>query len=156
MESRSTAKSHFFNSSKFYKLFSVNECVSDILMSTPSNVSVPAALQYSLTVDERLIVSLASNQVNLPTDLPEGPCLHNFTLSSGGYMFNGVIITVTSNAAFQWVAIGRIIFCATVIEGLCPPSLTYVPNFVYVLKIITLGSTILIISATIAGGLRLW
>ena len=52
-----------------------------------------------------------------PTDLPEGPYQYNFTLSRD-MMFSGVVITITPNTTFQWVAINRIIFCAAATEGL--------------------------------------
>ena len=89
------------------------------LMSTSNNISVPTSIQYSLSLDERLIVSLPANQVNLPSKLPDDvPYQHNFTLSSGGYTFNGVVISITPNPSFQWVAIGGINFCTLISEGL--------------------------------------
>ena len=89
------------------------------LMSTSSNISAPTSIQHLITLDERLIVSLPANQVDLPTNLPDDePYQHNFTLSSGGYTFNGVVISITPNPTFQWVAIGRIIFCTQISKGL--------------------------------------
>ena len=89
------------------------------LISTSSNVSAPSLLQYAPFVaqgDSPVFVAPTSRD-NPPNDLPEGPYQHNFRLSLD-VMFTGVIITITPNTTFQWVAINRIIFCAAATEGL--------------------------------------
>ena len=102
------------------------------LISNSNNVSVPASLQYTLLNQNGLI--LQSGQDYLSTNLPEGPYQHNFTLSSD-VMFNGVLISIFPNTSFQWVAIGRIIFCAAVIQGMSSsPLLTYIHNHVICFK----------------------
>ena len=87
------------------------------LVSTSSNVSVPTSLQYfAFNLNGSF---LQSDQNNMPTNLPEGPYHYDFTLSSDDHeMFNGVVIDIFPNATFQWVAIGRIIFCTAANEGL--------------------------------------
>ena len=89
------------------------------LISTSSNVSAPSLIQYAPFVsqgDSPIFVASTSED-SPPNDLPEGPYQHNFTLSSN-MTFNGVIIVITPNTTFQWVAINRIIFCAAATEGL--------------------------------------
>ena len=89
------------------------------LMSTSNNASVPASLSY-ITSRDGMNNNGSFNIDDLPTDLPEGPYQHNFTLLPGdGMMFNQIFISiVTANNPFELVAIGRIIFCAATIEGI--------------------------------------
>ena len=86
------------------------------LISTSSNVSAPSSIWYTPLVTQNEFVGLISRD-SPPTNLPEGPYQHNFTLSRN-MTFNGVIIVITPNTTFQWVAINRIIFCAAATEGL--------------------------------------
>ena len=100
------------------------------LISNSNNVSVPASLQYTLLNQNGVILQSAAGQDYLSTNLPEGPYQHNFTLSSD-VMFNRVLISKFPNTSFQWVAIGRIIFCAAAIQGISSsPLLTHVDNHV--------------------------
>ena len=88
------------------------------LVSTLSNVSTPAALRYKgYNIEEAFAVI---TKITLPTDLPEGPYQHNFTLSSVSTPLNEIFIDIIPNTTFQWVAIGRIILCVSrsVNEGL--------------------------------------
>ena len=100
---------------KFASHFQSMNVLVTFLISTSSNASVPTVLQY-LTSRDGINVSTL-NQDNLPTNLPEGPYQRNFTLSPG-MMFNQIFITISPNTAFEWVAIGRIVFCAATIEGI--------------------------------------
>ena len=85
------------------------------LISASSNASTPVMLRYKgYNHDEAFAVI---TKIALPADLPEGPYQHNFTLSSVSTPLNEVFIDITPNTTFQWVAIGRIIFCASVDEG---------------------------------------
>ena len=93
------------------------------LISTSSNVSAPSSIQYRpfRSRSELLFtyVAPASKADSPPTNLPEGPYQHIYTLTvSSDMMFNGVVITMTPNTTFQRVAINRIIFCAAATEGL--------------------------------------
>ena len=88
------------------------------LISTSSNVSAPSLLQYGPFQNQGGFTS-STIQDNPPPNLPEGPYQHNITvLRSPGVTFDGMIITITPNTTFQWVAINRIIFCAAATEGL--------------------------------------
>ena len=89
------------------------------LISTLSNVSAPSLIQYTPFVFEgESVTSVGStSRDSPPTNLPEGPYQHNFTLSRDK-MFSGVVIAITPKTTFQWVAINRIIFCAAATEGL--------------------------------------
>ena len=78
-----------------------------------NNVSAPASLRYTALLNNQ--TQFSSPVINVPDNLPEGSSQHNYTLTSD-VMFNGVIIIVTPNTTFQWVAINRIIFCPAV-EG---------------------------------------
>ena len=95
-------------------LHSMNILVT-FLISTSSNVSAPT-LQYAAFGQNGVIP--ADPVIPLPINLPEGPYQHNYTFSSD-VMFNVIVITVTPNTTFQWVAINRIIFCpaAATTEG---------------------------------------
>ena len=84
------------------------------LISTSSNVSAPMSLQY--TAFDNGPGSPADPIIHLPTNLPEGPCQHNYTLSRDE-MFNEIVIIITRNTTFQWLAINRIILCPVTIEG---------------------------------------
>ena len=84
------------------------------LISTSSNVSAPMSLQYGALDDGQ--GSSADQIIYLPTNLPEGPYQHSYTLSRG-VMFNDIIITITRNATIQWMAINRIILCPVTTEG---------------------------------------
>ena len=86
------------------------------LISTSSNVSAPASLQYAAFGQNGMIPG--DPVIPLPINLSEGSYQHNYTLSSD-VMFDAVVITVTPNTTFQWVAINRIIFCpaAATTEG---------------------------------------
>ena len=86
------------------------------LISTSSKISVPTALHHSVTLNEMLVPS-SSIWDYLPANLPEGTYQYNFALSPG-VMFDGVVITITSNTTFQWVAISKIVFCGAANEGL--------------------------------------
>ena len=88
------------------------------LISTSSNVSAPSLIQYAPFVAEGEAVSFVAptSRYSPPTNLPEGPYQHNFTLSRD--MFTGVNIIITPDPTSQWVAINRIIFCAAATEGL--------------------------------------
>ena len=101
---------------EFERFFHSMNILVTFLISTSSNVSAPASLQYAAVDQNRMIT--ADPIIPLPINLPEGPYQHNYTLSSD-VMFDGVIITVTPNTTFQWVAINRIIFCpvAATTEG---------------------------------------
>ena len=83
------------------------------LIFTSSNVSAPMSLEYAATSEPQVP---ADPEIHLPTNLPDGPYKHNYTLSSD-MMFNGTVITVNRNTAFQWVAINRIILCPVTTEG---------------------------------------
>ena len=86
------------------------------LVSTSSNVSAPMSLQYA-TFDNSQNYDLPADPViHLPTNLPEGPYQHSYSLSSS-VMFNEIVITITRNTTFQWVAINRIILCPVTTEG---------------------------------------
>ena len=89
------------------------------LISTSSNVSAPSSIWYVPFLDqgENFTFVEPTSRDSPPTNLPEGPYQHNFTLSSNT-TFNGVAITITPNTTFRWVAINRIIFCAAATEGL--------------------------------------
>ena len=90
------------------------------LISTSSNVSAPSVIQYRpLVAQGEFSVTFVAptSRDSPPTNLPEGSYQHNFTLSSNT-TFNGVVITITPNTTFRWVAINRIIFCAAATEGL--------------------------------------
>ena len=118
-ERKQLSNSYFSIAANFTSHIQFLNVLVTFLMSTSNTVSAPISIQYSLTLDMRFSVSLPLNQVNLPTNLHDDePYQHNFTLSSGGYTFNGVVITITPNSSFQWVAINRIIFCTPVTEGL--------------------------------------
>ena len=100
----------------FGRFFHSMNILVTFLISTSSNVSVPASLQYA-AFDQYGMIPV-DPVIPLPINLPEGPYQHNYTLSSD-VMFDGVVITVTPNTTFQWVAINRIVFCpaAATIEG---------------------------------------
>ena len=85
------------------------------LISASGDVSAPSSIQYAL-FQNQTAVSLTSTDYP-STNLPEGPYQHSLTVSSDN-MFNGMVITITPNTTFQWVAINRIIFCAAATEGL--------------------------------------
>ena len=95
---------------EFGRLFHSMNILVTFLISTSSNISAPVSLQYAAFGQNRMIAT--DPIIPLPINLPEGPYQHNYTLSSD-VMFNGVVITVTPNTTFQWVAINRIIFCPT-------------------------------------------
>ena len=92
---------------------SVNILVT-FLISTSNNVSAPMSLQYAAFVNGQQLP--AGSMIPLPTNLPEGPYQHSYTLSSN-VMFNETVISITRNTTFQWVAINRIILCPVTIEG---------------------------------------
>jgi len=98
------------------------------LISTSSNVSVPSSLQFEVS-SQTTGLTVSSRPGDPPTNLPEGPYQHNFTVLPNvpAMMFDKVKIIITRNVAFQWVAISRIIFCgATTNEGLLShPPLTH-------------------------------
>ena len=100
----------------FGRLFHSMNILVTFLISTSSNISAPASLQYAVFGQNGLIPG--DPVISLPINLPEGPYQHNYTLSSD-VMFDGVVFTVTPNTTFQWVAINRIIFCpaAATTEG---------------------------------------
>ena len=79
------------------------------LMSTSSNVSTPTSIRHLPILNQTF---LQDPVINVPDNLPEGSYQHNYTLTSD-VVFNGVLIIVTPNTTFQWVAINRIIFCST-------------------------------------------
>ena len=88
------------------------------LISTSSNVSAPSSVLYAPFVDQGENFTFVEPSIySPPTNLPEGPYQHNFTLSRNT-TFNGVVINIIPNPTFQWVAINRIIFCAAATEGL--------------------------------------
>ena len=88
------------------------------LISTSSNVSTPSSVQYG-PFQNRGGFTSSTTKDHPPPNLPEGPYQHKITISrSPGVIFDGMIIYVTLNATFQWVAINRIIFCAAATEGL--------------------------------------
>ena len=89
------------------------------LISTSSNVSAPSLLQYAPFVAQGEYATPVgpTSRDSPPTDLPEGPYQHNFTLSRNT-TFHGVLIIITPNTTFQWVAINGIIFCAAATKGL--------------------------------------
>ena len=100
------------------------------LISTSNDVSTLLALQYVLFHNQTAVSS--TNTDYPPTDLPEGPYQHNLTASSD-MMFDGILITITPNTTFQWVAINRIIFCAAATEGLwSSPPLIHLTTLLYV------------------------
>ena len=83
-------------------------------------MSAPSSIQYAPFVDQgesSFTLVGPTSKYSPPTNLPEGRYQHNFTLSRN-VTFNGVVITITPNTTFQWVAINRIIFCAAATEGL--------------------------------------
>ena len=86
------------------------------LISTSSKISVPTVLHHSVTLNQVLLPS-SSIWEYLPANLPEGTYQYNFALSPG-VMFDGVVITITPNTTFQWVAISKIVFCGAANEGL--------------------------------------
>ena len=90
----------------FGKFFHSMNILVTFLISTSSNVSAPASLQYA-AFDQN---GTTDPIIPLLTNLPEGPYQHNYTLSPDE-MFNGVLITITPSNTSQWVAINRIIFC---------------------------------------------
>ena len=100
----------------FGRLFHSMNILVTFLISTSSNVSAPASLQYAAVGQNGGMP--ANPIIPLPINLPEGSYQHNYTLSSD-VMFDAVVITVTPNTTFQWVAINRIIFCpaAATTEG---------------------------------------
>ena len=100
----------------FGRFFHSMNILVTFLISISSNVSAPASLQYAAFGQNGMIP--VDPVIPLPINLPEGPYQHNYTLSSD-VMFNVVVITVTPNTTFQWVAINRIIFCpaAATTEG---------------------------------------
>ena len=104
------------------------------LISTSSNVSAPSLIQYAPFVAEGESVTFVESisRDSPPTNLPEGPYQHNFTLSRNT-TFHGVSIIITPNTTFQWVAINRIIFCAAATEGLwSSPPLIHSTTLLYV------------------------
>ena len=107
------------------------------LISTSSNVSAPSSVRYAPFViqsgSEGIVTFVGpTSEDSPPTDLPEGPYQHNFTLSRD-MMFSGLVITITPNTTFQWVAINRIIFCAAATEGLwSSPPLIYPTTLMYI------------------------
>ena len=91
------------------------------LISTSSNVSAPSLIQYRPFQSQSKSIRLVApeSKDSPPTNLPEGPYQHIYTLTvSSDMMFNGVDIIITPNTTFQRVAINRIIFCAAATEGL--------------------------------------
>ena len=91
------------------------------LISTSSNVLAPSSIEYAPFRSRQNVyidyLESKTSRDSPPTNLPEGPYQHNFTLSRNT-TFNGVDITITPNTTFRWVAINRMIFCAAVTEGL--------------------------------------
>ena len=92
---------------------SINMLVT-FLISTSSNVSAPMSLQYGAFDDGQMLP--ADQIIHLPTNLPEGPYQHSYTLSPA-VMFNEIVITISRNTTFQWVAINRIILCPVTTDG---------------------------------------
>ena len=84
------------------------------LISTSSNVSAPMSLQFGAFVNGQQLP--VGSMILLPTNLPEGPYQPSYTLSTG-VMFNGIVISITRNTTFQWVAMNRIILCPVTTEG---------------------------------------
>ena len=72
-------------------------------ISTSSNVSVPMSLQYAAFDDSQDLP--ADPVIHLPTNLPEGPYQHSYTLSPG-VMFNQFVITININRNSGWLLIG--------------------------------------------------
>lgn len=84
------------------------------LVSTSSNVAAPAILHCLLTLNG---ISVSSSiQGYLPANLPEGTYQHDLKLSSD-IKFNGVVVAITPNTSFQWVAISNIVFCGESTRG---------------------------------------
>ena len=101
------------------------------LISASGDVSAPSSIQYA-AFQNRTAVSSATSTDYPPTNLPEGPYQHNLIVSSN-MMFNGIVITITPNTTFHWVAINRIIFCAAATEGLrSSPPLIHLTTLLYV------------------------
>ena len=84
------------------------------LISTSSNVSVPISVQYAAFDDGQNLP--ADPEISLPANLPDGSYQDNYTLSPG-MMFDQLVITITPNTTFRWVAINRIILCPVATEG---------------------------------------
>ena len=105
------------------------------LISASSNVSVPTLLQYTAFQNHGGFIELLPPSQDSPPidhDLSEGPYQYNFTLSPD-VMFNGMIMSITSNTTSQWVAINRIIFCAAATEGLwSSPPLIHPTTLLYI------------------------
>ena len=92
------------------------------LISTSSNVSAPSLIQCE-ALGERYYDQAGSYSVDYPpANLPEGPYQHSCTLSFQSdlpfRMDSTILIIITPNTTFRWVAINRIIFCAPATEGL--------------------------------------
>ena len=85
------------------------------LISTSSNLTVPNFISYAPILNETFVA--ASVMDKLPTNLTKGPYHHTSTLLSG-MMLKGFAIYINPDPTIQWVAIGRIIFCPAVTEGL--------------------------------------
>ena len=84
------------------------------LISTSSNVSAPMSLQYAAFDDSPGLPAdpVIHPTTNLPDRVPDGSYRHNYTLTmSPGVMFDHLVITITRNNTFRWVAINRIILC---------------------------------------------
>ena len=84
------------------------------LISTSSNISAPILLQYLLILNGTIVSSLIQDY--LPTNLPEGTYQHDYKLWNNT-VFDGVVIAVTPNVAFQWIGIGNIVFCSESTRG---------------------------------------
>ena len=117
-------------SAEFSNHFQSMNILVTFLISTSSSVSAPSLLRYVPFQSQASVSSTSTD--SLPTNLPEGRYQHNFTVSSD-MMFNGVVIAMTPNTTFQWVAINRIIFCAAATEGLwSSPPLIHLITLLYV------------------------
>ena len=95
---------------------SVNILVT-FLISTSSNVSVLMSLQYA-AFDDGQKLPPDPPAIHPPANLPDGSYRHNYKLTmSPGVMFDHLVIAITCNTTFQWMAINRIILCPVTTEG---------------------------------------